>query len=133
MPVPLGVYIAAPFPLRHDAIVARSGLLSMGLISTAHWLDQDQEEWNDDWARIDLADIDRATVFLLINPPEWKHKGTGGRHVEFGYAVARHKDIVILGERTNVFHSLSSVALASDCTSAIKMVNDLARGLSLDV
>jgi nucleoside 2-deoxyribosyltransferase len=131
--VPLGVYIAAPFPLRNHGTLARSGLLSMGLISTAHWLDVEKEEWNDEWARIDLADIDRATVFLLINPPEWRQEGTGGRHVEFGYAVARHKDIVIWGERTNLFHSLSHIQVAGDLPSAINMVNDLARGLSLDV
>lgn len=133
MPVPLGVYIAAPFPMRHVAELARSGILSMGLMSTAHWIDQDEEDWNDDWARIDLADIDRATCFLLINPLEWKHKGTGGRHVELGYAVARHKDIVIWGAPTNVFHSLKHISIAGDLTSAINRVNELARGLSLDV
>ena len=133
MPIALGVYIAAPFQLRHFGEVARSGLLSMGLISTANWLDQNTDDWSDKAARIDLEDIDRATVFLLINPPEWAQKGTGGRHVELGYAIARHKDIIIWGERTNVFHSLSHISVVGDLTTAIRLANDLARGLSLGV
>ena len=131
MPIALGVYIAAPFQLRHVGQLVLSGLLSVGLYSTARWLDQEKEEWKDDWARIDLDDIDRSTVVILINPPEWAHKGTGGRHVEFGYALARHKDIIVFGERTNIFHHVDSVHVVSDLTSVIEKANDLARGLSL--
>ena len=132
MPVTLGVYIAAPFQLRNLGVLARSGILSMGLYSTAHWLDLEADNWNDESARLDIDDIDRATVVLLINPADWATSGTGGRHFELGYAYARHKDIVIWGERTNVFHSLTSIEVVPDLSAAIKLVNDLARGLSLD-
>lgn len=131
MPIALGVYIAAPFQLRNLGILARSGILSMGLYSTAHWLDLDSDDWNDDAAKLDLKDIDRATVVLAINPSDWATRGTGGRHFELGYAYARRKDIIIWGERTNVFHSLSTIQIVPDLTTAITLANDLARGLSL--
>ena len=131
MPTVLGVYIAAPFQLRNLGLLARSGILSIGLYSTAHWLDLSADDWNDAAARQDLNDVDRATVVLLINPQNWATRGTGGRHFELGYAYARHKDIVIWGERTNVFHSLDGIHVAPDLTTAITMANDLARGLSI--
>jgi nucleoside 2-deoxyribosyltransferase len=35
----------------------------------------------------------------------------GGRHVEFGYALAKGKRVVVIGERENVFHHHPSVKL----------------------
>jgi hypothetical protein len=33
----------------------------------------------------------------------------GGRHVEFGYGMAKGKRLVLIGERENVFHDHPSV------------------------
>lgn len=60
-------------------------------------------------ARQDLADVDAADTLLAFNPVGWENVGTGGRHVEFGYAVARGKQIVLYGVRSNIFHHLSQV------------------------
>lgn len=127
MTLPLSVYIAAPFQLRNRAQLLRSGALSLGLISTARWLDVDAEDWNDEWARKDLDDLDRAKVLLLLNPEEWATEGTGGRHVELGYAIARKKAIVLLGARTNIFHHLNVIHTADDITTALTMADSLAR------
>ncbi len=38
-------------------------------------------------------------------------KGSGGRHVEFGYALAKGKPIVLVGPQRNVFHFHSNIYL----------------------
>jgi nucleoside 2-deoxyribosyltransferase len=83
-----------------------------GVKVTSHWLDLDlslphNEERlsNEAWA--DLSDIEDADVLILYNPLSHQNKGTGGRHVEMGYALARNKRIIIVGEeRENVFQHM---------------------------
>jgi nucleoside 2-deoxyribosyltransferase len=106
--VNLSVYLAAPFELRPDAIRLMHWLEARGVTVTSTWLRQD-DEVSDMHARQDLADVDRADVLVALNPPEWSRAGTGGRHVEFGYAVAKGKRIVLCGSRSNMFHHLSDV------------------------
>lgn len=53
----------------------------------------------------DLDDIDRADWVVSFTGGG----RNGGRHVEFGYALAQGKRLFVVGERENVFHALSSV------------------------
>lgn len=104
----LKIYIAAPYPLRQEAIFVMNLLEGSGHEVTSRWL-KSPDELADEHARKDLADVDACDVLLAMYPAEWADKGTGGRHVEFGYAVARGKQIVLWGPRTNIFHYLSDV------------------------
>jgi 3-deoxy-D-manno-octulosonic-acid transferase len=62
----------------------------------------------------DAAAVLPADTLLLLNAPEWMQAGTGGRHVEFGYALALGKRIVVVGDAPgNVFHRLPQVALVT--------------------
>ena len=54
----------------------------------------------------DLDDIDRADWVINFTCGSG---GKGGRHVEFGYAHAKGKRLIVVGPRENVFHSLGSV------------------------
>lgn len=102
------VYIAAPFELRNDARELMHALEAKGHEVTSSWLRELDEE-SDKWARVDLQDIARADIFLLLNPDGWQRKGGGGRHTETGYAIALGKQIVVAGVRSNIFHYLSSI------------------------
>lgn len=103
------VYIAAPFPLRDYAVAMMHDLeRRFGFEVTSRWL-KAPDELADEHARKDLADIAAADVLLAINPSDWIDKGTGGRHVELGYALALGIPIVLLGSRSNIFHHLSSI------------------------
>jgi nucleoside 2-deoxyribosyltransferase len=75
---------------------------------TSTWLRQADDDTNDS-AVMDLHDVTRAEALVLLNPREFQHSGTGGRHVEFGYALALGKPLVIVGMRSNVFHQLNHV------------------------
>ena len=102
------IYIAAPYPIRNEAIGVMLQLQALGHTVTSRWL-KAPDELADEHARKDLADIDEADCLLALNPEDWENAGTGGRHIEFGYAIATGKLLVLLGRRSNIFHYLSDV------------------------
>ena len=107
------VYIAAPYPERPRAARLQDRLEAEGFEITARWVRHD-DTLSDADARKDLVDIARADVLLALNAPEWAQAGTGGRHVELGYALALGLPIVLLGARSNIFHYLADVVLLED-------------------
>ncbi len=110
----LKVYIAAPYEERGYAITVKALLETAGFEVPAQWLAAGGDQLTDAGARMDLADVADANVLLALNPTWWKERGTGGRHVEFGYALALGKPVILLGEPSNIFHLLSSVIVVND-------------------
>lgn len=110
---PVKVYIAAPYPERELAIGIMHRLEALGIVVTSRWL-KAPDELSDEHARKDLDDVRAADWLLLINTPRWENTGTGGRHVEVGYALALDKWICILGVRSNIFHYLNNVVCVDD-------------------
>lgn len=128
------VYIAADSHLQNDVKALRDELVKLGVEVTSRWIDAKLEAFNPvteeelrTAAENNFSDIERA-VFLIAYNPERRHKsGTGGRHVEMGYALARHKYILYVGERLeNVFHRSVGVKWAS---KGITTASGLARVL----
>lgn len=118
------VYIAAPYPWRDNAIEQMKKVEAAGFEVTSTWLRALDTE-NDVHARLDLADVARADVLLAINPPEFLTSGTGGRHVELGYALALNKRIVLVGSASNIFHHLDDIVRVSDCTEIVPALQSL--------
>lgn len=103
------IYVAAPYSMREDAQKTMKQLEDLGYEVTSTWLKiVDNEDC--ETAEMDLADIERAHALVLLNPPEYANKGNGGRHVEFGYALACGKRLIVIGVKTNVFHQLDNVS-----------------------
>lgn len=103
------VYLAARFPRRPEMIVCREQLAKVGIEVTSRWLDtevsEDDGKKRRENAIMDLEDIDRSDCLIMFSdPPGTPNKG--GRHTEFGVALALGKQIMIVGEAENVFHSL---------------------------
>lgn len=106
--------MAAPFQER-AAVAAVVGLLGQcGIEVTSRWIPNPANDFNDTAAREDFDDVDAADMLILWNPEDWATRGTGGRHVEYGYAAARGKQLVIVGSRTNMFHHLDSTRHFAD-------------------
>ena len=65
-----------------------------------------------DYARIDIDDMRKAdTMIFLTEQPGAKHdRNTGGRHVEFGFALfdPAKVRIIIIGPIENVYHALET-------------------------
>jgi nucleoside 2-deoxyribosyltransferase len=112
------VYLAAPYPCLDDALIVAMAFKSRGIGITSRWL-YESAELNGLWARNDLADVARADVVVILNPPEWRELGTGGRHVELGFAIALWKPIVLIGAASNIFHRLPEVHIVPAVTDAI--------------
>lgn len=115
------VYIGAPYPMIEYAKRVRTLLVRQGMQVTSRWLDGDAGEQSA-WAQHDLDDVRAADVLLALNPEGWENAGTGGRHVELGYAIALGKKVVLVGERTNVFHHLKQIKVIDDTEDIGKQV-----------
>ena|SRR3990167_129198 len=123
---PLRFYIASRFQDRDDAIGYKYYLQDLGLECTSTWLtDQDGngtnmatlEGKNEECrqrASADFKDIADADIFIVLSPRKAHGTGSGGRHVEVGYAVALGKPVFLLGHRENVFHYLPQVRVVPD-------------------
>jgi hypothetical protein len=115
------IYLAARYSRRTELLGFAKELESLGHRITSRWLlgdhllddkglsvqaaDSERERFAcEDWC--DLMDSDMVISFTE------EPRGTtsrGGRHVEFGAAMARGKQCVVIGHRENVFHHLPGV------------------------
>lgn len=107
-------YLAAPYSERKRALEVLRELELNGVEVTSTWLTAAEHEMSDEWAQIDLADVARADVFVALNFMDWTECGRGGRHVELGYALALGKRIVLVGERSNIFHFHHAVQVIAE-------------------
>lgn len=77
------------------------------------------------YARIDLRDVDAAEALILFTAAPTGSRTRGGKHVEFGYALAKGKRIFIVGEPQNVFHHLSEVVQCHTLTDLLPILSSL--------
>ena len=54
------------------------------------------------WAREDLDDIDQSDCLVIFQLPIDEPEHSAGRHIEHGYAIAKGKQIIIVGKSTSV-------------------------------
>lgn len=113
------VYIAAPYPIRKEAQAVMCLLQLDNIKVTSRWL-KVTDELSDEHAQKDLDDVASADVLLALNPQGWENAGSGGQHVELGYAIALKKQIVLVGARSNIFHYLQSVVIFEAANTAIR-------------
>jgi hypothetical protein len=74
------------------------------------------------YAQADLEDIDECDVLVGFTASYLGNAGPGrgGRHVEWGYALARGKRLVLIGAREHIFHTLPQVAVYDWFTDFIR-------------
>lgn len=122
------VYLCAPFR-EQDRARAIANVLRLNKIAIcSRWITSTEADTPESWekcAQGDLDDVRKAHILMAINPESWREKGTGGRHVEFGYALAMQIPILLYGERTNAFHYLAQVEHLSDPGDFVKAINKL--------
>lgn len=125
-------YIAAPFSEKAAAAAVVALLKEHGFGCTSRWITQDQldigqrnEIENQRWADADLEDVASADFLIALNLPGWEYKGSGGRHVEFGYALALKIPIILVGKRSSLFHHKREVTLVDDWTKLIRTIESL--------
>ena len=61
------------------------------------------------FAKDDVEDLAAADVVICFTEKPRAESTRGGRHVEFGMALALNKRLIVIGPRENVFHCLPEV------------------------
>lgn len=117
-------YLAARYSRREELCLYRAALEALGHTVTSRWLNGDHQISDkglsdgdayavservrfalEDWDDLEAADA----VISFTEPPRSNHS-RGGRHVEFGGALAMRKICYVVGYRENVFHCLPWIA-----------------------
>jgi len=125
-------YLAGRYSRREELCRYRAELQAAGVEVTARWLDgahqvylsgeplgPEQEaliesgaaspELRARFAAEDWNDLTSADVVINFTEPPRSNASRGGRHVEFGAALALEIRCLVVGHRENVFHCLPEV------------------------
>lgn len=104
------VYLAARFSKRANMEEKANILKACGFEITSRWVYGGEDGLSrEQIAMLDLADVDRADIVVSFTEPEGSYNRGGGRHTEFGYALAKNKRMVLIGPREQVFHHHAAV------------------------
>jgi nucleoside 2-deoxyribosyltransferase len=128
------IYIAARYSAKEDMKRVAAHLENEGHTITSRWLDEkyspsvtmDQVAGEDlvSFAVDDLADIERADVFLLFSVDPLIPTVRGGRHVETGFAIASGKTVFVVGPKENIFHHLPEVRHHYELATVVKELKE---------
>jgi len=113
------VYIAAQYSRKNEMSALVSLLRDHNIHVTSRWLQEtlfptvtlaelSPAYWTST-AVIDLEDIDKSDTIVFFSEDPLVGTPRGGRHVEFGYALAKGKRIVVIGNPENIFHFLPQI------------------------
>jgi hypothetical protein len=109
-------YLASRYSRRDELNLYRAELEKHENRVTSRWLDGTHSMQDDvkpgqyadaeqrRFAMEDYSDLQQAEVVISFTEEPRSPHGRGGRHVEFGIALAMRKLCVIIGPRENVFH-----------------------------
>lgn len=100
------IYLASRFDNKENLKPIADRLRELDHELTSDWVEQESRTDNFEdamkWAWKDITDVGRADVLILDCTA-----GPGkGMYVELGYAIARHKLILVIGESGTIFTTL---------------------------
>lgn len=109
----LKVYTAAPFAKQPYVRMIAAWLRAHGFNCDPRWLHESSKENEDPLkaAQDDLRDLYDADILIAFTEPPSADPtlNRGGRYVEFGYALALGKRIIVVGPKENIFAWLPEV------------------------
>lgn len=70
-------------------------------------------------ALLDIEDVNACDAVISFTQPYGSVNKGGGRHVEFGYGLAKGKRLLVIGERENVFHDHPKVEVFPDLRACL--------------
>ena len=108
------LYLAARYDRRGELNGIARSIAELGHSVTSRWL-AGHGQGDADSALYDLTDVVVADALALFteNPARTRAQ-SGGRHVEFGYALHANKTLFIVGPGENIFHGLPQVHRFAD-------------------
>lgn len=119
------IYLAARYSRREELNGYAADLRAMGYVVDARWLAGNHQiaeaqvveaaalsipVEGEQFALDDMEDVHLADALIAFSEaPRAVLSSRGGRHVEFGLALAWGKRVLVVGPRENVFHTLPIV------------------------
>ena len=122
------IYLAAAYTRREELCDYRDTLIELGHVVTSRWLrgpNVEANEYSRFYAREDLQDIASAEMVISFTEPPQSLQARGGRHVEFGVALATGKMVAVVGYRENIFHWLDAVQFFEDWDACLDHLSEL--------
>lgn len=120
----MNIYLCAQFKEQALMLVWAEKLINSGHTITSRWLGAKEEGTNSkiakDAADIDLDDIDKSEIVISHTLNRGDLYTGGGRHIEYGYALAKGKRLINIGGFESVFHSLADTV--SSIEEAIELL-----------
>lgn len=119
------IYLCSRYSRRDEMRTVRAELERYGHTITSRWLntiweEQDEAgsaaappEYRQEYAVKDMEDV-CACDCLITFTEQPRSGGRGGRHVEYGAALALGKRLVVVGFRENLFHEHPQVTFFED-------------------
>lgn len=112
------IYLAARYSRIRELREYRNEIENLGHIVTSTWLDGEHEATDTDMlanvglagkhAMEDVLDVMRSDCLISFTEVP-KTETRGGRHAEFGIAVAMRKRLILVGPMEHIFHCLPEV------------------------
>ena len=127
----MNIYLASRYKRREELCTYREELIKMGHNVEARWLNgshqisdkgipigdgaeamveatggisPDGDKMRQKFAQDDIEDVCFADVVINFTESPRSEANRGGRHVEYGIALALRKRLIIIGHRENIFH-----------------------------
>lgn len=144
------IYLAARYGRREELASYRTELESMGHVVQARWLNGEHQVSDSGtpigdngeklvegdsgsnsaeacalrsrFAQDDLEDVNSAELVISFTEPPRAKASRGGRHVEFGIALANKSRVIIVGHRENIFHWLPVVEFYATWKEALSVL-----------
>lgn len=127
------IYLAARYSRCKELQKYRDQLQSLGHTVVSRWIDGGHEITKEGstvadyqerirFAQEDKADLESSDCVISFTEEPRKTNIRGGRHVEFGMALALNKRVLVIGHRENVFHCLPQVEFFDTWQEAIAKI-----------
>jgi nucleoside 2-deoxyribosyltransferase len=118
------IYLAACFEQQKEVREKANELQRLGFLCTSSWRFEDSlipptPQHLNKCATQDLKDLRDADYFVCLTDQTSQR---GGKHVEFGYALALNMPCLIVGRRENIFHSLSRIDFVESWSEALDLL-----------
>lgn len=133
----VNVYLAAQYSQKEKMKEIATKLREVDINVTSSWLEEvhpPDSQMADVpqnnlllYARTDLREIDQADWFVFHSVSPTTKTVRGGRHVEFGYAIAKEKKILVVGPKENIFHHLPQIRHVREWSTALSYFKFLSK------
>lgn len=124
------VYICARYGRKAEALELAERLEDLGVRITSTWIRQVGDEMGyvtgttQDFAIKDVQEVRDADGIVYLSEPEDNPWGRGGRHVEFGMAIAFGKQLHLIGPLENLFHYLPNIIQCDNADDFVEYVKE---------